>query len=481
MAATRSDWSGLMNPRKRRSHISSRISRTLLCSLPFALAAVVFAVSRPSVSAAAGQGAGLATSPPRVVEIPIDGVIQPFLAEFVDEGLANAASEHASLVLLTLNTPGGLDTAMRDIIQHIISSPVPVAAYVSPSGSRAASAGFYILLSADIAAMAPGTDTGASSPIFLIGGTAAQVDETLKKKAMNEAAAYLRSISGKRARNVALAETAVTEAKAFSDTEALKGNLIDLVANTSSDLLAKLDGRTVTRFDGSTLTLHLQGATIAKYQQSSKQKFLGWIAEPDVMFILLIVGLIGLYVEFTHPGLILPGVIGGISILMFLVGAEVVPINLFAILLIAGAVALFAIEAKVTSHGVLALAGVVAMLIGALILVRSPITGAGVSLGVALGFTIPFALLAVLVMRLAMRTFTMKQSMGASVLVGQTGEVREAVVGTGMVFVGGELWRARAAAKIPAGSKIRVLRVDGLILDVEQAPLETETRVGAAS
>jgi membrane-bound serine protease (ClpP class) len=356
-----------------------------------------------------------------------------------------------------------------------------VAAYVCPSGSRAASAGFYILLSADVAAMAPGTDTGASSPIFLIGGTAAQVDETLKKKAMNEAAAYLRSISGKRSRNVELAEKAVTEAKAFSDTEALNGKLIDLVANTTNDLLAKLDGRTVTRFDGSTVTLHLQGATISKYEQSSKQKFLGWVAEPDVMFILLIVGLIGLYVEFTHPGMIAPGVIGGVAILLFLVGAQVVPINLFAILLIAAAVALFAIEAKVTSHGVLAIAGVAAMLIGALILVRSPITGAGVSLGVALGFTLPFAAIAIVVMRLAMRTFTMKQSMGASVLVGQTGEVREAVEGTGMVFVAGELWRARSAAKIPPGSRVRVVRVDGLMLEVEPAQAETETHVEAAS
>jgi len=418
---------------------------------------------------------------PRVLEVPIDGVIQPFLADFVDEALAQAATDHASLVVLTLNTPGGLDTSMRDIIQHIISSPVPVAAYVSPSGSRAASAGFYILLSADVAAMAPGTDTGASSPIFLIGGTAAQVDETLKKKAMNEAAAYLRSISGKRSRNVDLAEKAVTEAKAFSDSEALSGKLIDLVAANTADLLAKLDGRTVTRFDGSSITLHLQGAVTSKYEESNKQKFLGWVAQPDIMFILLIVGLIGLYVEFTHPGLIFPGAVGGVAILLFLVGSQVVPINLFAILLIAAAVALFAIEAKVTSHGLLALAGVVAMLAGAMVLIRSPITGAGVSLAVALGFTLPFALLAVMVMRLAMRTFAMKQTMGTHELVGQTGEVREQVDGTGMVFVGGELWRARAAARIPLGSKVTVVRVDGLTLEVAPEQPEVETHVATHS
>ena len=470
-----------MNPTEK------RLKPRFLAQLLF-FGLTVLAVAAPPLAAprqttaTAAQSPGIAMGAPRVVEIPIDGVIQPFLADYVAEGFASAASEHAALVLVTLNTPGGLDTAMRDIIQHIISSPVPVVAYVSPSGSRAASAGFYILLSADIAAMAPGTDTGASSPIFLIGGTAAQVDETLKKKAMNEAAAYLRSISGKRSRNVELAEKAVTEAKAFSDTEALDGKLIDLVANSTSDLFAKLDGRTVTRFDGTTVTLHVAGATITKYEQSSKQKFLGWVAEPDVMFILLIVGLIGLYVEFTHPGLIFPGTLGGVAILLFLVGAQVVPINLLAILLIAGAVALFAIEAKITSHGLLATLGVIAMLAGAMILIRSPITGAGVSLGVALGFTVPFAILAVFVMRLAMRTFAMKQSMGtASELVGQTGEVRETVDGTGMVFVAGELWRARSAIRIPAGTKVRVVRVDGLVLEVDPAPVQAETHVGAAT
>jgi membrane-bound serine protease (ClpP class) len=348
---------------------------------------------------------------------------------------------------------------------------------VWPSGSRAASAGFYILLSADIAAMAPGTDTGASSPIFVVGGAAAQVDETLKKKATNEAAAYLRSISGKRGRNEELAEKAVTEAKAFSDSEALKGNLIDLVAANPDDLLAKLDGRSVTRFDGSTVTLNLKGAVRTAFAISTKQRFLGWLSQPDIMFILLIVGLIGLYVEFTHPGLILPGVMGGTAILLFLVAAQAVPINLFAILLIAGAVALFAIEAKFTSHGVLALAGVVAMFAGAIFLVRSPITGAGVSLGVALGFTIPFAVMAVFIMRLVLRTYSFPRSVGVEQLVGQTGEVREEVDGTGMVFVGGELWRARADGKIPAGSQVRVLRVEGLTLYVAPAAVETQAEM----
>jgi membrane-bound serine protease (ClpP class) len=431
----------------------------------WALAALLGALLAAPLCAAPDSNPSPAGSA-RVVEVAIDGIIQPILAEFMDGAFDDAARTKASLILITMNTPGGLDTSMREIIQRIITSPVPVVVYVSPSGSRAASAGFYILLSADIAAMAPGTDTGAASPIFMVGGTSIQVDETLKKKAMNEAAAYLRSISGKRGRNVEVAEKAVTEAKAFSDTEALKENLIDLIVSSPEELLAKLDGRSITRFDGSTLTLSLKNPVRAKIEVSSKQRFLGWIAQPDLLFILLILGIGGLYVEFTHPGVILPGVIGGVALLLFLVGAEVVPLNWFGILLIAAAVAMFVLEAKVTSHGALAVGGILAMLAGALILVRSPITGLGVSLGVAAGVTLPFAFITVMVMRLAMKTFSLKQSTGTARLVGATGEVREAIDGTGMVFVSGELWRATAEGKIPAGAQVRVLRVEGLMLHV---------------
>ena len=435
-----------------------------LAALTLALLAAPLCAAPDSPAAAPGSA--------RVIEVRIDGVIQPILAEFMDGAFDEAARTKASLILITMNTPGGLDTSMRQIIQRIITSPIPVVVYVSPSGSRAASAGFYMLLSADIAAMAPGTDTGAASPIFMVGGTSIQVDETLKKKAMNEAAAYLRSITGKRGRNVELAEKAVTEAKAFSDTEALKDNLIDLIVASPEELLEKLDGRAITRFDGTTLTLSLKNPVRTKIEVSAKQRFLGWVAQPDLLFIFLILGIGGLYVEFTHPGVIVPGVIGGAALLLFLVGAEVVPLNWLGILLIAAAVVMFALEAKVTSHGVLALGGVLSMLAGALILIRSPITGMGVSLGVAAGVTIPFALITVTIMRLAMRTFSMKQTAGPSQLIGVTGEVREAIDGTGMIFVRGELWRATAAEKIPAGAQVRVNRVDGLMLHVTPAPGE---------
>lgn len=264
-----------------KGHLERNDSRALLASLllaAFFLAAGLWReqsalaaespVPGPSLQASAGEA-------PRVVEINIDGIIQPILAEFVSGAFDEAARSKASLILITMNTPGGLDTSMRRIIQRIISSPVPVAVFVWPAGSRAASAGFYILLSADIAAMSPGTDTGAASPIFMVGGTPIQIDETLKRKAMNEAAAYLRSIAEKRGRNVELAEKAVTEAKAYSASEALNGNLVDMIVASPEELLAKLDGRTIKRFDGASVTLKLAGAVRTKVEVSAKQRFLG--------------------------------------------------------------------------------------------------------------------------------------------------------------------------------------------------------------
>jgi membrane-bound serine protease (ClpP class) len=458
-----------------KGHLGMNDSRALLASLvlaAFFLAAGLWKEQSALAAESPAPGQSLQASAgqaPRVVEINIDGIIQPILAEFVSGAFDEAARSKASLILITMNTPGGLDTSMRQIIQRIISSPVPVAVFVWPSGSRAASAGFYILLSADIAAMSPGTDTGAASPIFMVGGTPIQIDETLKRKAMNEAAAYLRSITEKRGRNIELAEKAVTEAKAYSASEALSGNLVDMIVASPEELLAKLDGRTIKRFDGASVTLKLTGAVRSKVEESAKQRFLGFLAQPDLMFILLIVGILGLYVEFTHPGLIYPGVLGGISLLLFLTGADVVPLNMLGILLIAGAVVMFVLEAKVTSHGVLAAGGVLAMLVGALILVRSPMTGMGVSIGVALSVVLPFAVITVMVMRLAIGTFALKQTVGTAVLVGAIGEVREVVDGTGMVFVKGELWRAAAGVRIPIGARVRVEQVNGLTLQVVPA------------
>jgi len=423
--------------------------------------------------------AARATTPPAsppapaasVTELRIDSEIEPVLAEYVVNGIDQANRDGASLILITINTPGGLDTSMREIIQSILQSKVPVVTYVYPTGSRAASAGFFILLSADVAAMSPGTDTGAASPVFEFFGQTVQIDETMRKKVVNEATAYLRSYVQKRGRNVDLAATAVSDAKAFTEKEALDGKLIDLVASSPEDLLAKLNGRTVTRLDGSTAQLALANPVITVQEMTAREKFLSRIVQPDVFFILLIVGVLGLYTEFTHPGLFAPGVIGGIALVLALFAMHMLPVNLTGLLLIILAIVLFVLEAKYPTHGILGVGGVIAMVLGALMLVRSPLTGGGVSLWVALAVAIPFAIIIVILARLVLRSRRWKVSTGKEELVGEEGEVTQALGSgdAGMVFVHGELWRAAApnGQEIPKGTRVRVRRVEGLLLHVE--------------
>jgi membrane-bound serine protease (ClpP class) len=414
-----------------------------------------------------------ASGPAQILTLRIGDEIEPVMAEYIDNGFDEAARRKASLILITMDTPGGLSTSMEDIIHRILESPVPVAVYISPAGSRGASAGFFILESADVAAMAPGTHTGAASPLLAIGGVPLQVDETLKKKILNDATAFLRSYTAKRGRNVELAESAVVDGKAWTETEALDGKLIDLLANSSEDLLAKLNGRTVRRFDGSSVELALNNPEQVPFSMSFRQQFLSRIVQPDAFFILLIVGVLGLYTEFTHPGMVAPGVIGGIALVLALYAMHILPVAPAGIVLILLALGLFILEAKYTSHGVLAIGGIVAMLLGALMLVRSPLTHAGVSLGVAFGATVPFALLTILLMRLVLRSRAWKPLTGREQLVGAPGEVTEAFVRQpdseffqGMVRLHGELWRAVSREEIPAGAQVQVARIEGLTLHV---------------
>jgi membrane-bound serine protease (ClpP class) len=425
----------------------------------------------------AGAAPLLAADPPQVIELQITDEIEPVLAEYVDEGIDRANRSGAALILITMDTPGGLDTSMRDIIQHIVESNAPVAVYVAPGGARAASAGFFILLSADIAAMSPATHTGAASPIAVIGGYPVALDETMKNKILNDATAYLRSFAARRGRNVALAETAITEAKAFTENEAVDGKLCDLIANSTDDLLHQLDGRTISRFDGRMSRLALANARVSTIEMSARQRFLSRIVQPDMFFILLLVGVIGLYTEFTHPGLIAPGVTGAIALLLALFAMHLLPVNVTGLLLIVLALALFILEAKYTSHGVLGAGGVLAMLLGAVLLIRSPLTGAGVSLGVALAVTLPFGAIAFLLMRLVLRSRSWEPQTGVEELVHEHGTVTAAIVagavgaGRGMVRVHGELWQAASDVPIPPGTRVRVVRVDGLTLRVEpEAP-----------
>jgi membrane-bound serine protease (ClpP class) len=421
-----------------------------------------------------------------VVRLSIDGEIEPVLAEYIANGLARAADENASLVLIRMDTPGGLGQSMREIIQAILRSKVPVCVYVEPDGARAASAGFFILESADVAAMSPGTEMGAASPLLAIGGYPVQVDPTLRKKIVQDTLAFLRSFVGQRGRNVALAEKAVTDAKAYSAKEALDGKLVDLIAGSESDLLSQLNGKTIARFDGSQTTLRLDKARIVDYRMSARERFLTRIVQPDVFFVLLIVGVLGLYAEFTHPGMVAPGVIGGICLVLALFAMHLLPVTLTGLLLILLAIALFVLEAKFAGHGILGIGGAIALILGAVMLVRSPLTTGGVGLGVAFGVAIPFAVFFILLARLMFRSFRWKPATGSESMVGAVGNVTDPVDSDkGMIFVKGELWRAvRAAADggaapIPKGTKVRVVKVDGLTLHVEPTEVSSGPPVRA--
>jgi len=416
---------------------------------------------------------------PLVMDLSLDGEVEPVLATYVDEGLAEATRRNAALVLITMDTPGGLSDSMKDIIQHILGSPVPVAVYVGPTGARGASAGFFILLSADVAAMAPGTRTGAASPIIAIGGFTIGVDETLRKKIMNDAMAFLRSYSEKRGRNAKLAETAVTDARAFTENESLEGKLIDYVAATPEELLRNLNGKTVTRFDGTKTTLALTNYQRAAFELSARQKFLARIVEPDMFFLLLILGTLGLYAEFTHPGAVVPGVVGGICAVLALYAMHLLPVNVAGVLLIVIAVTLFVLEAKYTSHGILLAGGVIAMIFGAIFLIRSPLTSGGVSLGTAVAVTLPFAALSVFLMKLVLRSRKWKQAAGAEEMLGEQGIATNGLKSgiEGMIRIHGETWRAITDEDVAAGEAVRVRKIEGLKLYVEPAKTQSAARI----
>ena len=307
-----------------------------------------------------------------MLSLQLADAIQPVTAQYVVDSLRLADREGFSLVILNLDTPGGLLSSTETIVKAITSSPVPVAVFVS--GTRAASAGFFITIAADVAVMAPGTRFGASHPVGLLGGDGGDKKgvNTMFQKVENDAAAWVRSLAENRGRNVGLAEEAVRQSRAFTEKEALKENLIDLISPDEETLLGSLEGRVIRRFDGKQLTLHLSGAKVRKLAMSWRERLLSWIAYPDIMILLLIVGLVGMYVEFTHPGMVFPGVLGGISIICFAYAASLIPINYAGLLLILLGITLFILEIKVTSYGVLTLGGIASLLLGGLMLFRTP-------------------------------------------------------------------------------------------------------------
>jgi membrane-bound serine protease (ClpP class) len=401
-----------------------------------------------------------------IVRVEINGVIHPIAEEYVGRAIDAAAAQKAEAVVLVMRTPGGLETSMRGIIEKIIKSPVPVLVWVGPSGSRAASAGFFILEAADVAAMAPGTNTGAAHPVTL-GGE--KMDDVMKLKIQNDAAAFMRTIAQRRGRNVAAAESGVREAKSFTEQEALRLKLIDVIAGDVPSLLRWADGRTIKRFDGKLHVLHLTNKRVVDYKLTLKQKVLGWLMDPNVAFILLVLGALALYAEFNHPGAILPGVVGLIAILLAAFALNLLPTSFAAFALILVAFGLFAAEAKFTSYGVLGTGGAICMILGALMLVDGPIPELRVKLITAIAVTIPIALIAVFLMTLVLRAQKHRVSTGSEGMIGEIGVARTVLAPDGKVFVHGELWNARAKVEVAEGARVRVREVDGLRVIVEAA------------
>jgi membrane-bound serine protease (ClpP class) len=413
-----------------------------------------------AVLAIAPQYAAGAT---KVISVDVDGMIHPVTTEIVSSALAQAKEEGAAAVILRLNTPGGLMDAMRETIEKIVASPVPVITYVAPSGGRSASAGFFILEAGDVAAMAPGTNTGAAHPVALGG----QMDDVEKQKVENDAAAYMRSICTKRGRNSTLAESAVRESKSFTEREALDQHLIDLIAPDERALLNDLNGREITRFNGTRETLHTAGATIEVYRRSLRQRIIAAIADPNIALILLILGALGIYVEFTSPGLIAPGVAGAILALLGLSALSVMPINWLGAALLIVALTAFVLEAKFPAHGALAVFGTAAMVLGAVMLVNGPIPEMRIHWATAIGLALPFALITFFLLSLVMRARRSKAVTGAEGMIGETGSAVTGLSPEGKVMVRGEYWDAVALQPIVPGARVRITAIHDLKLTVE--------------
>jgi membrane-bound serine protease (ClpP class) len=411
-----------------------------------------------------------------VLKVVVNDTIHPITDEYIGRALAEAERNKDQALLIELNTPGGLVDSTRDIIEKILSSPVPVIVYVTPSGSRAASAGFFILESADVAVMAPGTNTGAAHPVMLGGG---KVDDVMKEKMENDAAALMRSVVSKRGRNVEVAESTVRQSKSFTDQEALSQKLIDYVATNDQNLLQQMQGKTVKRFDGKTITLNLEGETIRRFDMTLKQRILAFIMDPNIAFILLAIGALALYAEFNHPGAVVPGTVGIVFILLAVFALNLLPTRFAAVVLILASFALFALEAKFATHGVLAIGGMATMILGGLLLVDAPIPEMRVHLMTALAVSIPLGGITVFLMSIALKARANKVTTGVQGLVGEVGIAQTTLSPRGKVFVHGELWDAMSSSGVPAGQSVVIVAVDGLQLRVE--PSAAVERTPAAS
>jgi membrane-bound serine protease (ClpP class) len=402
----------------------------------------------------------------KVIVLNLDDTIQPISEEYVSRGLAEGEVTHAAAVLIELNTPGGLLDTTRSMVSKILASPVPVIVYVAPSGSRAGSAGFFLLQAADIAAMAPGTNAGASHPV-IEGG---QLDPLMKQKLENDTTAFLRSFVSRRSRNVDAAQDAVLNSKSYTEQEAQKLHLIDLVAPDVSDLLNSLDGRSVQRFDGSTVVLHTRNATLVTVEPTVREQILDRLMDPNLAVLILILGGLLIYVEFNAPGTIIPGALGTLLLFTALFALNLLPVHYTAVMLLIASFVLMLLEAKFPSHGVLGGVGIVTLVFGTLTLVDGPIPELRVQLATAIACGVAFGLITVFLVRIAVRARRNKVMTGPDALVGNLGIAQEALAPRGQILVHGELWLAESPEVIQPGEMVKVRAVRGLTLLVERVP-----------
>jgi len=398
-----------------------------------------------------------------VDKLVLDDTIQPVTADEVTRALNRANSDGAQALLIELDTPGGLLDSMRTMVGAILRSRVPVIVYVAPSGSRAGSAGFFLLESADVAAMAPGTEAGAAHVVFELG----KPDDTEMQKVENDAEAFMRSYVTKRGRSADAAQEAEKSSHSYTADEALNLHLIDLIANSDADLLKALDGRTVTRMDGTTLTLHVAGARIVPIAPTLREELLGWLANPNIALLFLVAGALLIYLEFNAPGTIVPGALGTLMVLLGVFGLDMLPIRYTAVLLLVAAMVLLILEAKVGGHGALAIAGILCLTFGTLTLVAAPVPEMGISPWVAISVSAAFGAITVFLVRLVVRAQRRKARIGPDAMVGSPATAMEALAPQGHVLVEGEIWEAVANAPVAAGTRLRVVGHDQMLLEVE--------------
>jgi membrane-bound serine protease (ClpP class) len=427
-------------------------------------------------------GAPSASATPLVLNAEIDGIIHPVAAQFVERTIERAEREGAALVVFTLRTPGGLVDATRDINNAIIRSRPPVAVFVGPSGNRAASAGFLITMAADVAAMAPGTHIGAAHPVA---GNGEKIDETMAKKMTSDVASYARTLAAQRHRNVELVEKAVTESRSFTEQEAMnaKPPLVDVIASDVSDLVSKLDGRTVRRFDGHTEVLHLEGARIEPVEMTWAQRALSTLAHPQIAYLLLTLGMLGLTVEFWNPGAIFPGVAGGICLLLAFFAFQVLPINYAAVALIGFGIALLILEVKITSYGALAVGGIISLLLGSMMLIDSPLPELQIGLRFIVPIVASLAGLLLLLVGMGVRAQQARSTTGEEGMIDDIGRALTPIEpgGLGRVHTHGEIWAATSAEPVAVGDTVRVIGVKGLLLTVRPAAPAPAAQTGGLS